>query len=61
MKLLWQGYESGLEVHDKTKYSGNETRGDADDKIHQGRGHRWKQSGIRGDVRPLTHKERQVT
>ena len=38
-----------------------ETRGDADYKTHQGRGHGWKQSGIRGDVRPVTHKEGQVT
>ena len=28
---------------------------------HQGREHRWKQSGIRGDVRPVTQEEGQVT
>uniref|UniRef100_A0A671TQZ6 Retrotransposon gag domain-containing protein n=1 Tax=Sparus aurata TaxID=8175 RepID=A0A671TQZ6_SPAAU len=28
--------------------------------IHQGREHRWKQSGIRGDVRPVTREEGQA-
>ena len=33
---LWQGYESRLEVHNKTKYSGNKTRGDTAYKTNQG-------------------------
>ena len=41
------------------KYSGYETREDAYYITHQGVEHRWKQSGIRGDIRLVTHKEGQ--
>ena len=30
---------------------------DADYLTHEGEGNRWKQSGIRDDVRPGTHEE----
>ena len=50
---IWQKYSTG-----RTKYS---------DRVrqrlytHEGGEHRWKQSGIRDDVRPVTQEEGQVT
>ena len=38
----------------------HKTKGDMDYKTHV-MGNRWEQSGFRGDVRPVTHKERQAT
>ena len=44
----------------KTKYFGNEDRGRQRLYTHEGGEHRWKQSGIRDDVRPGTQEEGQV-
>ena len=45
----------------QTKYSGNADRGRQRLYTHEGGEHRWKQSGIRDDVRPVTQEEGQVT
>ena len=39
----------------------HKTNKDTDYLTHEGEGNRWKQSGIRDDVRPGTQEERQVT
>ena len=49
-------------VHDmKTKYFGDADRGRQRLYTHEEGEHRWKQSGIRDDVRPGTQEEGQVT
>ena len=39
----------------------HKTKRDVDYITYEGEGNRWKQSGIRDDVRPVTHEEGQVT
>ena len=43
------------------KYSGNEDRGRQRLYTHEGREHRWKQSGIRVDTRQVTQEEGHMT
>ena len=53
---IWLKYSTG-----RTTYSGNAERGRQRLYIHEGREHRWKQSGIRDDIGPVTQEEGQVT
>ena len=45
----------------RDEQNGNEDRGRQRLYTHEVREHRWKQSGIREDVRPVTQEEGQVT
>ena len=57
----WQGLWIRLEVLDTTKYSGNKDRGRRGLYTHEEGWHRWKTSGIRGDIRLVTQEEGPVT
>ena len=53
-------YGQRLEVYKWTKYSGTGKRETRTIRHMRVMGHWWKQSGIRGDVRPVTQEEGQV-
>ena len=44
-------------VHDRTRYSGTRQRETRTIRHMRVIGNRWKQSGIRDNVRPMTHEE----
>ena len=50
-----------LKIHEWTKYSGTGQRETRTRRHMRVMGNRWKQSGIRENIRPVTHEETQVT